>query len=467
MLAPLILSGGSGTRLWPLSREHYPKQFLPLTGERSLFQETLERLDGLDAAAPLVVCNQAHRFMVAQQLQETNRAASAILLEPVGRNTAPAVAVGALHVLERDPDAILLVMPADHVIADVAGFAAAVREGEQAAKQGSLVTFGIVPTRPETGYGYIKSDGAPAAVQIVEGFVEKPDRETAERYLASNDYYWNSGIFMFRADRYLAELETFEPEVVAACRAAWANAQTDLDFVRLDETGFAESPDISIDYAVMERTREAVVVPMDVGWSDLGSWAALQEVATARTDGNVTVGDVLVEDSENCYLRAESRLLAAVGLRDHVVVETADAVLVADRARVQDVKAIVGQLERAGRTERAFHRRVYRPWGSYEGVAAAERFQVKRIVVNPGQQLSLQMHHHRAEHWVVVRGTAKVECGERTFLLSEDQSTYIPLGTRHRLSNPGVIPLELIEVQTGAYLGEDDIVRYEDNYGRA
>jgi len=467
MLAPLILSGGSGTRLWPLSREHYPKQFLPLTGERSLFQETLERLDGLDAAVPMVVCNQAHRFMVAQQLQETNRTASAILLEPVGRNTAPAVAVGALHVLERDPDAILLVMPADHVIADVVGFAAAVREGEQAAKQGSLVTFGIVPTRPETGYGYIKSDGAPAAVQIVEGFVEKPDRETAERYLASNDYYWNSGIFMFRADRYLAELETFEPEVVAACRAAWANAQTDLDFVRLDETGFAESPDISIDYAVMERTREAVVVPMDVGWSDLGSWAALQEVATARTDGNVTVGDVLVEDSENCYLRAESRLLAAVGLRDHVVVETADAVLVADRARVQDVKAIVGQLERAGRTERAFHRRVYRPWGSYEGVAAAERFQVKRIVVNPGQQLSLQMHHHRAEHWVVVRGTAKVECGERSFLLSEDQSTYIPLGTRHRLSNPGVIPLELIEVQTGAYLGEDDIVRYEDSYGRA
>lgn len=467
MLAPLILSGGSGTRLWPLSREHYPKQFLPLTGERSLFQETLERLDGLDAAAPMVVCNQAHRFMVAQQLQETNRAASAILLEPVGRNTAPAVAVGALHVLETDPDAILLVMPADHVITDVAGFAAAVREGEQAAKQGSLVTFGIVPTRPETGYGYIKSDGAPAAVQIVEGFVEKPDRETAERYLASNDYYWNSGIFMFRADRYLAELEIFEPDVVAGCRTAWANAQTDLDFVRLDETGFAESPDISIDYAVMERTREAVVVPMDVGWSDLGSWAALQEVATARTDGNVTVGDVLVEDSENCYLRAESRLLAAVGLRDHVVVETADAVLVADRARVQDVKAIVGQLERAGRTERAFHRRVYRPWGSYEGVAAAERFQVKRIVVNPGQQLSLQMHHHRAEHWVVVRGTAKVECGERTFLLSEDQSTYIPLGTRHRLSNPGVIPLELIEVQTGAYLGEDDIVRYEDNYGRA
>lgn len=467
MLTPLILSGGSGTRLWPLSREHYPKQFLPLNGEGSLFQDTLARLDALpQAGAPLVVCNQAHGFMVAQQLQEQGREAAAILLEPVGRNTAPAVAIGALKALHTDPAAILLVMPADHVIRDLERFAAAVAEGQRAAAEGALVTFGIVPTRPETGYGYIKSDGAQNAVQLVERFVEKPDLATAEEYVRSGDYYWNSGIFMFRADRYLEVLEEYEPAMVDACRRALAAAKQDLDFIRLDEAAFAQSPDNSIDYAVMERTRDAVVVPMDVGWSDLGSWAALQEVSEPGPEGNVLIGDVLTEDTRDCYVRAENRLVATVGLKSTVVVETADAVLVADRERVQDVKAIVQRLQAQGREESANHRRVYRPWGSYEGIAQAERFQVKRIVVNPGQQLSLQMHHHRAEHWIVVRGTAKVECGDKTFLLSEDQSTYIPLGTTHRLSNPGVIPLELIEVQTGAYLGEDDIVRFEDTYGR-
>jgi mannose-1-phosphate guanylyltransferase / mannose-6-phosphate isomerase len=468
MIVPLILSGGSGTRLWPLSREHYPKQFLPLSGDGSLFQATLDRLRVVPGcSAPMVVCNNAHRFMVAQQLQERGFGPAAILLEPVGRNTAPAVAAGALQALRGDADAVLLVMPADHVIDDIAAFAAAVAEGERSAGDGALVTFGIVPTRAETGYGYIKSAARTAGAQPVERFVEKPDQSTAEGYVASGDYYWNSGIFMFRADRYLQVLEEFEPAMVVACREALDQAKQDLDFIRLDERAFAASPDNSIDYAVMEKTRQAVVVPMDAGWSDLGSWAALQEVSQPDADGNVLLGDVLAEDTSDCYLRAESRLLATVGLHDHVVVETADAVLVADRSRVQDVKAIVKRLQGLKRDEAAYHRRVYRPWGSYEGVASADRFQVKRIVVSPGQMLSLQMHHHRAEHWVVVRGTAKVECGEKSFLLSEDQSTYIPLGTKHRLSNPGVIPLELIEVQSGAYLGEDDIVRFEDNYGRS
>ncbi|RFA30261.1 mannose-1-phosphate guanylyltransferase/mannose-6-phosphate isomerase [Alkalilimnicola ehrlichii] len=467
MITPLILSGGSGTRLWPLSREAYPKQFLPLNGDGSLFQATLERLRALPQfAAPLVVCNQTHRFMVAQQMYEAGFEPGAILLEPLGRNTAPAVALGALQALESDPDATLLVLPADHVINQAERFAYAVKEGEMAARQGALVTFGVLPTRAETGYGYIKGEGADGVVQRVERFVEKPDLETAERYITSGAYYWNSGIFMFRADRYLDTLARYEPDMVEACRQAHAAATRDLDFIRIDELAFARCPSNSIDYAVMERTDEAVVVAMDAEWSDLGSWAALQDVAARDEDDNVLLGDVLAADSRGCYLRAESRLLATVGLQDHVVVETADAVLVAHRDRVQDVKIIVQRLQDAKRDECTNHRRVYRPWGSYEGVAMADRFQAKRIVVNPGHQLSLQMHHHRAEHWIVVRGTAEVECDGKTFLLSEDESTYIPLGTRHRLKNPGVIPLELIEVQTGSYLGEDDIIRFEDNYGR-
>lgn len=466
MIVPVILSGGSGTRLWPLSRKYYPKQFIPLTGERTLFQYTLERLGELARQAPvLVVCNHEHRFMVAEQLRGHDQAR--ILLEPVGRNTAPAVAAGALEALKDDEDAVLLVLPADHVIQDQEAFLAAVAQGREAAESGSLVTFGILPTRPETGYGYIRAGKAEGGARPVERFVEKPDLETAREYVASGEYFWNSGMFMFRADRYLAELAEFEPAMLEACRAACAGAARDLDFIRLDAEAFAACPSNSIDYAVMERTRSAVLVPLEAGWSDVGSWDALQAVSPTDEHGNVTIGDVLADGSTDCYLRAESRLLATVGLHGHVVVETPDAVLVADRSRVQDVKALVDRLRREGRSECDFHRRVLRPWGSYEGIASAERFQVKRIIVEPGHRLSLQMHHHRAEHWVVVRGTARVYRGEESFLLSEDQSAYIPLGTVHRLENPGVIPLELIEVQTGSYLGEDDIVRYEDTYGRA
>lgn len=467
-IIPVILSGGSGTRLWPLSRKHYPKQFIPLTGERTLFQFTLERVARLRRQSPVVVvCNHEHRFMVAEQLRDGSEGEARILLEPAGRNTAPAVAAGALEALKDAPDAILLVLPADHVIRDQAAFLAAVETGRAAAADGNLVTFGIVPTRPETGYGYIKAAKAEGDARPVERFVEKPELETAQAYVDSGEYFWNSGMFMFRADRYLAELERFEPDMLAACRRACDGAQRDLDFIRLDPDAFAESPSNSIDYAVMERTRDAVVVPLDAGWSDVGSWDALQEVGTPDEQGNVTIGDVLADGSTNCYIRSESRLVATVGLHNHVVVETPDAVLVADRDRVQDVKALVDKLKLEGRVECDYHRRVLRPWGAYEGIANADRFQVKRIVVKPGEKLSLQMHHHRAEHWVVVRGTARVYKGEESFLLSEDQSTYIPLGTVHRLENPGVIPLELIEVQTGAYLGEDDIVRFEDTYGRA
>ncbi len=466
-LYPLILSGGSGTRLWPLSRKHYPKQFLPLDGEGSLFQATLDRVSGLpDLKSILVVCNQEHRFMVAEQLDAGPCADTRILLEPVGRNTAPAAAVGALCALAHDPDAVLLVLPADHVIRNVEGFHAAVAKAADAVEAGKLVTFGTVPTHPETGYGYIKAARTEADARPVEEFVEKPDLARAKAYVDSGDYFWNSGMFLFRASAYLDELEVWEPDMLAACREALDQAKHDLDFIRLDTEVFSRSPSNSIDYAVMERTARAVVVPIDVGWSDVGSWRALQDIGEPDEQGNVVVGDVLTDGSRNCYLRAESRLLATVGLDNHVVVETPDAVLVAARDRAQDVKNMVERLKLHGRQECDFHRRVLRPWGAYEGIANAERFQVKRIVVKPGEKLSLQMHHHRAEHWIVVCGTAKVTCGDKSFLLSEDQSTYIPLGTVHRLENPGVIPLELIEVQTGSYLGEDDIVRFEDSYGR-
>jgi mannose-1-phosphate guanylyltransferase / mannose-6-phosphate isomerase len=469
MIVPVILSGGSGTRLWPLSRELYPKQLLPLVGKDTMLQATLRRLEGVEGlAAPVIVCNEEHRFLVAEQLRQVGVTPAAILLEPVGRNTAPAVALAAASAMqarEQGEDPVLLVLPADHVIRKPEAFRAAVAEGARLAREGRLVTFGVVPDRPETGYGYIRATERGRA-SPVEQFVEKPDGVLAGQYVSSGDYLWNSGMFMFRAGRYIEELRTHRPEIVSACVAATAGAKADLDFVRVDREAFEACPADSVDYAVMERTADAWVVPLDAGWSDVGSWASLHDACDADAAGNVAVGDVLVEDARNCYLYAESRLVAAVGLADCVVVETKDAVLVAPRDRVQDVKALVERLKAEGRYETSLHRQVFRPWGSYDSVDNGERFQVKRIIVKPGAQLSLQMHHHRAEHWVVVQGTARVTRGEETFLLGENQSTYIPMGVRHRLENPGKLPLHLIEVQSGTYLGEDDIVRFEDTYGR-
>lgn len=469
MIVPVILSGGAGTRLWPLSRKLYPKQFLQLIDHSSLFQATLSRLEGLaDVAGPLVVCNDAHRFLVAEQLREAGVDPMGILLEPIGRNTAPAAAVAALHIRGIMADAVMLLLPADHVIRDEKTFHDAVARGLTAAREGALVTFGIPPTAPETGYGYIKVEKGETAEDAwpVERFVEKPDSATAREYLDSGAYYWNSGMFLFRVDAYLEELGRHRPDILEASREALEGAGTDLDFVRLDRQALAACPEDSIDYAVMEHTDRARMVPMDAGWNDVGSWSALLDIGAHDGDGNVVSGDVLTHNTRNSYIHAEDRLIATVGLENHVVVETADAVLVAARDQVQDVKQIVEQLRAQGREECNIHSRVYRPWGSYEGITASDRYQVKHIVVNPGERLSLQMHHHRAEHWVVVSGTAKVSCDGKEFLLSEDQSTYIPLGTTHRLENPGVIPLELIEVQSGAYLGEDDIVRFDDHYGR-
>ncbi|MEO0422229.1 MAG: mannose-1-phosphate guanylyltransferase/mannose-6-phosphate isomerase [Pseudomonadota bacterium] len=475
-ITPLVLSGGSGTRLWPMSRELYPKQLLPLVSDRTMLQDTVLRLQGVAGLeAPMVVCNNAHRFLVAEQLRQIEHAAQAILLEPVGRNTAPAVAVAAYHWLAQadgdEEDTTLLVLPADHVILDDERFRAAVEQAATAAREGHLVTFGITPTRAETGYGYIRSGAAVAAdgerFREVAQFVEKPDQATADGYVASGDYLWNSGMFMFSARRYLEELTRFAPEMAHACEQACANASGDLDFVRLQEEAFAACPSDSIDYAVMEKTDHAVVVPMDAGWSDVGTWSSLCDASQPDAQGNVSTGDVLLEDTNNSYVRASHRLVAAVGVEDHVIVETADAVLVAPKAKAQDVKKLVNALKARQREEASLHREVYRPWGSYDSVDTGSRFQVKRITVKPGAELSLQMHHHRAEHWIVVSGTAEVTCGDEVFLLTENQSTYIPIGTQHRLANPGKLPLELIEVQSGSYLGEDDIVRFQDHYGRA
>ncbi|MCG3169191.1 MAG: Mannose-1-phosphate guanylyltransferase 1 [Pseudomonadales bacterium] len=470
MLIPVLLSGGVGSRLWPVSRELYPKQFLPLADARhSLFQQTLARLDGIPGLGePIVVCNEEHRFLVAQQLHELGHRNASILLEPVGRNTAPAIALAAIDALQQTEDAVLLVLPADHVIADCATLQRVALQGLTLAAEGRLVTFGIVPGTPETGYGYIRRGEAVAGGgYAVSHFAEKPDLATAEGYLASGDYLWNSGMFLFRADRYLEELGRHAPGILSACRNAYDSAADDLDFIRIRKEAFLACPSDSIDYAVMERTERAAVLPLDCGWSDVGSWGALWAAGEPDADGNVTRGDVLLRGASNTYVRADSRLVAAVGVRDVVIVETPDAVLVADKDASQDVKHIVAHLKLEGRSEALLHKRVYRPWGSYESLVSSDRFQVKRIVVDPGQHLSLQMHHHRAEHWVVVKGTARVTCGDHELMLHEDQSTYIPLGTRHRLSNPGVIPLEIIEVQSGSYLGEDDIVRFEDVYGRS
>ncbi len=469
MLVPVLLSGGVGSRLWPVSRESYPKQFLPLTHELSMLQETVKRLQGLeDLSAPLVVCNEEHRFLVAEQFRALKQETSSILLEPEGRNTAPAVALAAIEAMKTDEQALLLVLPADHVIRDDQAFRAAVVAGLPYAEAGKLVTFGIVPTAAETGYGYLKrGSGLAEGVYELAQFVEKPDSDTAQGYLESGEFCWNSGMFLFSAKAYLGELKRHNPAMLSACEAAMAAVQSDLDFIRPDAQAFAECPSDSIDYAVMEHTDLAVMVAMDCGWSDVGSWSALWEIAEKDAENNHVYGDVLLEDVNNSYLRSQDRLLAAVGVSNLIVVETPDAVMVADKSRVQDVKAIVKKLQLSGRDEARHQHRVYRPWGSYESLVIGEQFQVKRIIVKPGQRLSLQMHHHRAEHWIVVKGTAEVVCGEETTILSEDQSTYIPLGTKHRLSNPGVIPLELIEVQTGSYLGEDDIVRFEDIYGRS
>jgi mannose-1-phosphate guanylyltransferase / mannose-6-phosphate isomerase len=474
MLIPVILSGGAGTRLWPLSRERYPKQFLPLVGERTMIQETAERCAGLPGVTtPIVVCNESHRFLVAEQLRQVGIEPRAILLEPAGRNTAPAVATAALAALAGSASAgngagapILLVLPADHVLEDVAAFRKAVETALPAARAGQLVTFGVVPTRAETGYGYIRTKAGEGAVRPVARFVEKPDAARAKEFLAGGDYLWNSGMFLLSAQGYLDELGRLDPAMLAACRKSFDSAARDLDFVRLEKSAFESCRADSIDYAVMEKTDRAAVVPLAAGWSDVGSWAALQDVLSADAAGNVTRGDVVAEDAKNCLLYSTERLVAAVGLADHVVIETKDAVMVAPKSRVQDVKRLVERMKEAGRPEPGLHREVFRPWGSYDSVDAGPRFQVKRLTVKPGAVLSLQKHAHRAEHWVVVKGTARITRGEDVFLLAENESTFIPVGTVHRIENPGEELLQIIEVQSGGYLGEDDIVRLDDNYGR-
>ncbi len=470
---PVILSGGSGTRLWPLSRAALPKQLQKLVSDHTMLQETILRLaDWPELMAPLIVCGNDHRFLVAEQLREIKVEPIGILLEPEGRNTAPAVAAAAYYLQQENPEALMLVLPADHVINDLPAFHAAVLRAADAAKNGALATFGIVPSSPETGYGYIRRGADLADCEgcySVARFVEKPDHATATSFVTEGGYYWNSGMFLFQADRYLKELQTLQPEIAINCKQAVQKDYRDLDFCRLEEKSFINCPSISIDYAVMEHTQHAVVVPADIGWSDVGSWSALWEVQAAQTsnkEGNVLRGDVYTDKVRNSLIRAESRIVAVIGVEDLVVVETADAVLVTHKNEVQRVKQVVEHLHHHGRSEHVNHTRVYRPWGHYEGIDAGERFQVKRITVKPGGKLSLQMHHHRAEHWVVVSGTARITCGDEIKLLSENESTYIPIGSNHRLENPGKLPLHIIEVQSGSYLGEDDIVRFEDIYQR-
>ncbi len=470
-ITPVILCGGSGTRMWPLSRGGYAKQFLSLVGSDSLLQQTALRLrDTPDITPPLLLANQEQRFLVAEQLRTVGVAWEKIVLEPVGRNTAPAVAVAALLAQRSNPDAILLVLPSDHIVQNAEVFSQLIDIGRRVSAEGRLVTFGIVPDRPHTGYGYIRRGamlGVDSRAYSVDSFVEKPDITRAAQFLKEAKYYWNSGMFMFRADVYLRELERHQPKILLQVLAAVDGGQTDLDFLRLDTEAFEACPSDSIDFAVMEKAEGAAVIEAgDLGWSDIGSWEALSDVSPCDKLGNNVIGDVLLHDVRNSYLRSEHRMVAVVGLADVVVVETADAVLVTHKNASQDVKKIVEQLNFAGRQESITHRRVYRPWGSYEGIDQGDRFQVKRITVNPGASLSLQMHFHRAEHWIVVKGTARVLNGDQEILLSENQSTYIPLGATHRLENPGKLPLELIEVQSGAYLGEDDIVRLHDHYGR-
>lgn len=477
-LQPVILSGGSGTRLWPLSREKYPKQLLALGGGQTMLQQTACRMADWpgepDLRPPIVVCNEEYRFVTAEQLRGARCAAARVLLEPAGRNTAPALTLAAQLAIREEGDPILLVMPADHVMRETAAFHAAVRAGLPAADAGVIVTFGIVPDRPETGYGYIRAEaGAQDAARPIAAFVEKPDADTAAAYLADGNYLWNSGIFLMRASTWLAAIERFEPDMAKACAQAVAGGKADADFFRVDADAFRASPSDSIDYAVMERLPQAaaeglrgVVVPLSAGWSDVGAWDAVWEVGDKDAAGNSVHGEVMLEDTHGTLAMSTSRLVACLGLSDLVVVETPDAVLVADKSRTQQIRALVARLKAEGRPHAENHRKVHRPWGYYDSIDAGDRFQVKRIVVRPGASLSLQMHHHRAEHWVVVRGTARVTVGENAIILAENQSTYIPLGVRHRLENPGKVDLEIIEVQSGSYLGEDDIVRFDDVYGR-
>ena len=469
-LYPVILSGGSGTRLWPLSRAALPKQLLALHGSRTMIQDTVLRAQLPGAAPPLLLCSEAHRFLVAEQMQEIGVTPRAIVLEPVGRNTAPAAAVAALMTAEQEAQGVIVLLPSDHVVRDADAFTQAVGLAAQAAREGHIVTFGMQPNAPETGYGYVhrgprleKVDG----VHRVQRFVEKPDAATAQGYLDDGGYFWNGGMFVFRADVLLDDMRVHAPDVLAAARAALAGAKRDLDFVRLDAKAFSDSPDISIDYALMEKTDRAAVVPCDIGWSDVGAWSALWDIRERDAHGNVFSGDVIAHDSSGSLVHSGKHLTALVGVRDLVVIVTDDALLVADKSRTQDVKAIVDRLKSDGRSEHTEHKRVFRPWGSYETVDIGDRFQVKHIMVRPGGRLSLQMHHHRAEHWVVVQGTARVTVGEKVSILNENESTFIPLGEKHRLENAGEGPLRLIEVQSGGYLGEDDIVRFEDVYGRA
>ncbi|WP_283597203.1 mannose-1-phosphate guanylyltransferase/mannose-6-phosphate isomerase [Photobacterium phosphoreum] len=463
MLLPVIMAGGSGSRLWPLSRTLYPKQFLSIISKATMLQETVKRLDGIEHQDPLFICNEEHRFIVAEQLRLGGLDNSGIILEPVGRNTAPAIALAALKALADGDDPLLLVLAADHVIQNTDAFLASIQHAIVEAEKGSLVTFGIVPLKPETGYGYIRR-----GVQIsehaykVNAFVEKPDLIAAQEYIATNEFYWNSGMFLFKASRYLAELEKYSPEILRICQSSFDSNRIDLDFIRLDEVLFSSCPDDSIDYAVMEKTQDAVVVPMDANWSDVGSWSSLWEVNPKDVDGNAIRGDVLTQNTTNSYIYSQNKLVATVGVEDLIVVETKDAVLVAHKDKVQEVKGIVEQLKASNRDEYLQHREVYRPWGTHDEIAEGDRFHVKHVMVKPGERTATQMHYHRAEHWVVVKGTAKVTNGDKTFLLSENESTYIPIGAPHSIENPGQIQLELIEVRSGAYLSENDVVRLDD-----
>ncbi|MGE9492770.1 mannose-1-phosphate guanylyltransferase/mannose-6-phosphate isomerase [Escherichia coli] len=470
MLLPVIMAGGTGSRLWPMSRELYPKQFLRLYGQRSMLQETVLRLDDVDAREPVVICNQEHRFLVAEQLRQINKLSHNIILEPVGRNTAPAIALAALSAIENGDDPILLVLAVDHIINNKLAFHQAIKSAFKFALQGRLVTFGIVPTGPETGYGYIhRGQEETLDEQIayqVSRFVEKPNKETAESYIASGEYYWNSGMFMFRAKKYLEELEKFRPDILDACKAAIQGCKESDEFIKVDRDLFIACPDESVDYAVMEKTTDAVVVGLDADWSDVGSWSALWEVSPKDDKGNVLTGDTFLHNANNCYINTDEKLIAAIGVDDLVIINTKDAVLVVNKDQVQDVKKVVEYLKANHRSEYKRHREIYRPWGRCDVVVQTERFNVNRITVKPGAAFSMQMHHHRTEHWVILSGTGEVTIKDQKFLLTENQSTFIPIGAQHRLENPGKIPLELLEIQSGSYLGDDDIIRIKDQYGR-